>query len=63
MPFDAVNLLNKSKLIGSKPINTGQKYESLYQKCVTHVYSTKYKNNVMVLTDATDLDHQPIFIW
>ena len=32
-------------------------------KCVTHVYSTKYKNNVMILTDATDPDHQPIFIW
>ena len=63
LPFDAVNLLNKSKFVGSKPINTGQKYESLYQKCVTHVYSTKYKNNIMILTDATDLDHQPIFIW
>tara|TARA_Y100000741_G_scaffold335420_1_gene293369 strand:+ start:4372 stop:5466 length:1095 start_codon:yes stop_codon:yes gene_type:complete len=63
VPVDAVNLLDKSKLLGPKPINTGQKYESLYQKCVTHVYSTKYKNNVMILTDATDLDHQPIFIW
>ena len=63
VPTDAVDLLNSSKLIGTKPINTGQKYESLYQKCVTHVYSTKYKNNVMIISDATDLDHQPIFIW
>ena len=49
--------------MGSSPINTGQKYESLYQKCVSHVYSTKYRNNVMVLTDATGLDHQPLFVW
>lgn len=63
LPFDSIDLFNKSKLMGKRPINTGQKYESLYQKCVSHVYSTKYKNNVMVLTDATDLDHQPLFVW
>ena len=63
IPTDSVDLLNNSKLLNNKPINTGQKYESLYQKCVTHAYSTRYKNNVMVITDATDLDHQPLFIW
>lgn len=63
IPTDSVDLLNNSKLINKQPINTGQKYESLYQKCVTHAYSTKYKNNIMIITDATDLDHQPLFIW
>lgn len=63
LPFDSIDLFNKSKLMGKRPINTGQKYESLYQICVSHVYSTKYKNNVMVLTDATGLDHQPLFVW
>lgn len=63
LEFDSVDMINKSNLLGKRPINTGQKYESLFQKCVSHVYSTKYKNNVMLLTDATDLDHQPVFIW
>lgn len=63
LPFDAVDMLNKSNLFNGPPINTGQKYESLYQKCVSHVYSTKYRNNVMVLSDATDMDHQMILIW
>ena len=63
VPTDTVDILNKSNLIGNKPINTGQKYESLFQKCVTHAYSTKYKKTIMVFTDATDFDHQPLFIW
>ena len=63
LPFDSIDMINKSNILGKKPINTGQKYESLFQKCVTHVYSSKYKNNVMILTDATDMDHQPLFIW
>ena len=63
LEFDSVDMINKSNLLGKRPINTGQKYESLFQKCVSHVYSTKYKNNIMLLTDATDLDHQPVVIW
>ena len=63
LPFDSIDMINKSNILGKKPINTEQKYESLFQKCVTHVYSSKYKNNVMILTDATDMDHQPLFIW
>ena len=63
LPFDAVELLNESKILGSKPINTGQKYRSIFQKCVTHVYSNKYKNTAMLFTDSTDFDHQPLLIW
>tara|TARA_Y200000002_G_scaffold338556_1_gene307991 strand:+ start:1106 stop:2152 length:1047 start_codon:yes stop_codon:yes gene_type:complete len=63
LPYDAVDIINKSNLFGPKPINTGQKYESLFQKCVTHVYSNKLKNTEMIFTDTTDFDHQPIFIW
>ena len=60
---DAIDILNKSNILGKRPINTGQTYEGFAQKCITHVYSTKYKHNIMIFTDATDFDHQPIFIW
>jgi hypothetical protein len=62
VPNEVINIINKSNIFG-KPINSGQKYESLYQKCVTHVYSKMYKHSVMIFTDATDFDHQPIFIY
>lgn len=62
-PYVVIDIINKSKIFGDKPLNTGQKYESLFQKCVTHVYSNKLKNTEMIFTDATDFDHQPIFIW
>ena len=62
VPTDAVELINKSGIF-VKPLNTGQKYESLFQKCVTHVYSKIYKNSVMIFTDATGFDHQPIFVF
>ena len=63
IPVATINLFNRSNIFGKYPINTHQKYECIYQKCVTQVYSTKYKNNIMIFTDATDFDHQPIFIW
>ena len=63
LPHDAIEIFNKSTVLGGLPINTGQKYESLYQKCVTHAYSTKYKKTTMIFTDATDFDHQPLFVW
>ena len=63
VPSDSVDIINNSGLIGSKPINTGQKYESLFQKCVSHCYSTTYKKSCMVFTDATDFDHQAICVW
>ena len=47
VPTDAIDLINKSKLLG-KPLNTGQKFESLYQKCVTHVYTNNYKNYMLI---------------
>ena len=63
IPTATIDLFNKSNIAGKLPINTGQKYECIYQKCVTHAYSTKYKNTLMIFTDATDFDHQPLFIW
>ena len=63
VPTDVIDIFNKSGLIGKNPVNTGQKYESLFQKCVSHAYSTKYKNSCMIFTDVTDFDHQPIVIW
>lgn len=63
LPFDAVELLNNSKLFGNHPINTGQKYESMFQKCVSHAYSNKYSNCIMLFTDSTDFDHQPMLIF
>ena len=35
-------------------------YESIFQKCVSHVYSNKYKNYEMLFTE---FDHQPLFIF
>jgi hypothetical protein len=63
IPTATINLFNKSNLFGKLPINTYQKTESIYQKCVTHVYSNKYKNCIMIFTDATEFDHQPLFVW
>ena len=64
LPVDAVALLNKSRIFNNaQPLNAGQKYECLAQTCVTHVYSNTFHNTAMQFTDATDFDHQPIFVW
>ena len=47
---------------GKAALNTGQKFESLYQKCVTHAWSTEYTDWVMPFTDVTDFDHQPLVL-
>lgn len=61
LSFDAVDLLND--YFDNIPINTGQKYECLFQKCVSHAYSNKYSNSLMLFTDSTDFDHQPLLIY
>ena len=64
LPTDAVRMLNRSRIFRpARPLNAGQKFESLFQKCVTHVYSNRYKHAAMQFTDATDFDHQPVFVW
>jgi hypothetical protein len=60
-PIDAVETLNT--LLGTDLlINKGQKYESLFQKCVSHAYSNFYKKSLMIFTDATEFDHQPLLL-
>ena len=61
LPYDAIKMLNN--YFGRNPLNTGQKYESLFQKCVSHVYSNNYNSSVMLFTDATDFDHKPLLIF
>jgi len=61
IPIDAVETLNK--LFGEALlINKGQQYESLFQKCVSHAYSNFYKKSLMIFTDATEFDHQPLLL-
>jgi hypothetical protein len=65
VPTDAVNSLTSFFNASSNQvqlINNGQKYESLYQKCVSHAYSNMYKKSLMIFTDATDFDHQPLLL-
>jgi hypothetical protein len=61
IPSDAVDTLNT--LLGEALlINKGQQYESLFQKCVSHAYSNFYKKSLMIFTDATEFDHQPLLL-
>jgi hypothetical protein len=61
IPCDAVDTLNT--LLGEALlINQGQKYESLFQKCVSHAYSNFYTKSLMIFTDATEFDHQPLLL-
>jgi hypothetical protein len=43
-------------------INKGQKYESAFQKCVSHGYSNTYTHSLLIFTDATAFDHQPLLL-
>ena len=45
-------------------INKGQKFESVYQKCVTHAFSSVKDNNqaYIYFTDVSDFDHQPLVL-
>ena len=49
---------------GGEVINKGQKFESIYQKCVTHAFSNVKDNNQSYLyfTDVSDFDHQPLIL-
>lgn len=64
---DAVDIFNKFFNVSNHNpkvtlINKGQKYESLYQKCVSHGYSNNYTNSLLIFTDATSFDHQPLLL-
>ena len=50
---------------GGEVINKGQKFESIYQKCVTHAFSNVKDNNQSYLyfTDVSDFDHQPLILF
>jgi hypothetical protein len=61
IPSDAVETLN-SVLGEDLLINKGQQYESLFQKCVSHAYSNFYTKSLMIFTDATEFDHQPLLL-
>jgi len=61
LPFETVNTI--SRYWGKNPVNTSQKYESKFQKCVTHVWSDVFKEYICLFTDATQFDHQPILIY
>ena len=60
-PTDAVEALNEA--LGALPLNTGQKFECRFNKCVTHAYSMRYTHYIDLLTDATDFDHQPLALY
>ena len=64
LPFDAIDQLSRELFDNELPLNTGQMYDSKFQKCVTHVFSDNktYTDTVMPLTDATDHDHQPCVV-
>lgn len=67
LPTDAVREFNKffeKKDISPKVtlINKGQKYESAFQKCVSHGYSNTYTHSLLIFTDATSFDHQPLLL-
>jgi len=60
-PTDAIDALTAA--LGVVPLNTGQKFECRFNKCVTHAYSTHYTHYLDLLTDATDFDHQPLALY
>jgi hypothetical protein len=53
---------NESISKGVTIINKGQKYESAFQKCVSHGYSNTYTDSLLIFTDATTFDHQPLLL-
>jgi hypothetical protein len=65
LPTDAVKKFNKF-FEDFDPevtlINRKQKYESVFQKCVSHGYSNTYTDSLLIFTDATTFDHQPLLL-
>jgi len=45
-----------------QPSNHGQQFESMFQKCVSHGWSSRLGSAGMLVTDATDFDHQPLVL-
>jgi hypothetical protein len=62
LPTDAVDNFNKFFEPQVTLINKGQKYESAFQKCVSHGYSNTYTHSLLIFTDATTFDHQPLLL-
>lgn len=61
LPFEAVDII--SNYWNKNPVNTLQKFESKFQKCVSHVWSDLFSHYICLFTDATEFDHQPILIY
>ena len=57
-------LKNSTNFSNGEVINEGQKFESVYQKCVTHAFSSvKDENEAYIyFTDVSDFDHQPLVL-
>ncbi len=62
LPTDAVGKFNKFFEPQVTLINKGQQYESAFQKCVSHGYSNTYTHSLLIFTDATTFDHQPLLL-
>jgi hypothetical protein len=62
LPTDAVDKFNEFFEPQVTLINKGQKYESAFQKCVSHGYSNTYTHSLLIFTDATTFDHQPLLL-
>lgn len=60
LPHEACDAL--SAAFQRPPVNAGQQYESMFQKCVSHGWSTEYDCAFMYFTDVTDFDHQPLVL-
>eukprot|EP00937_MAST-01D_sp_MAST-1D-sp2_P004139 g4139.t1 len=60
LPREACDIL--SAACGGPPINAGQTYESLYQKCVSHGWSSHFDSAFVYFTPVTDFDHQPLIL-
>jgi len=63
LPHEATDILSKEAFKAAPPVNAGQTYESLYQKCVTHGWSTRFAHSAMYFTDVSAFDHQPLILF
>ena len=58
-----VDIIALITYFGINPINTGQKYECLFGKCVTHCIANFSASCLPLITNVTDGDHQPLMIY
>ena len=58
-----VDIIALITYFGINLINTGQKYECLFGKCVTHCIANFGARCLPLITNVTDGDHQPLMIY